>query len=363
MKSVSYLITVTTVLIMLTACSQSEEAPQQELVKSVNVETRTVTPQPFERYLRLVGTVETDNDVRISAEIAGRVIGYRVDKGDRVAKGQTIAKIDDSQLLREKERLEALTAQSRENYQRLKRLFEEDSVGSEIEYLNAKYTYEQNKASLESVKVQLDKTNVVAPFNATVEDKMVDEGEMVSPGMGMVRLIGDERLKINVGVPARFSDVVSRGDMAQVWFDFSDRDTLRLPLTFVGKSIDPQARTFEAEIALPSEHQRYKVDMVANAKIRTQLQDSALVVGQEFIYQKENYNVVYVVGQNEQGETVALERRVELGPAYENNVVIRRGLESGERLITTGSSFVQNNMRITIVEESTDEFAQTNTGS
>ncbi|MDX1618528.1 MAG: efflux RND transporter periplasmic adaptor subunit [Balneolaceae bacterium] len=343
-------------------CSQEQQqaAGEEELVKTVNVETETVQPQQFERYLRLVGTVETANDVFISAEVSGRIEQYFVRKGKRISKGQPILKIDDDKLLQEKARLEAQTEQAREQYERLQRVFEEDSVGSEIDIINARTNYRQSRSALESILVDIKNATVRAPFDAILEDRLLEVGEMASPGVRLVRLIGADELKVVAGVPSRFADVVNEGDRSQVWFDFVNSDTLMLPITYVGNSIDPQARTFEVEIDLPVDSRNYKVDMIANVRIRTLRADDVVVVGEEYVYQKEEGYVVYTVARNDEGRTVAREVPVRLGPSYENRVVVETGLEPGERLITVGSSFLQNNMRIEIVDNGNNEFAQSN---
>ena len=88
----------------LWACSGSDSSQSEgeELVKKVNVVTQTLRPQSFSSYVRVVGTVETSNDIMISAEVSGKVVSYRVDEGDFVKKGQTILKIDDAKLKQEK---------------------------------------------------------------------------------------------------------------------------------------------------------------------------------------------------------------------------------------------------------------------
>ncbi|MDX1585504.1 MAG: efflux RND transporter periplasmic adaptor subunit, partial [Balneolaceae bacterium] len=185
-------------------------------------------------------------------------------------------------------------------------------------------------------------------------------GELASPGMPLVRLIGRDQLTVTAGVPSRFSDVVNVGDKAEVWFDFQSSDTLSLPITYVAESIDPQARTFKIEIALPANADKYKIDMIANVKLRTLQRENTIVVGEEYVYQKENGFVVYTVDENEQGNTVARERAVTLGPSYENSIVIEEGLNAGQQLITVGSSFLQNDTRVEVVENRREEFAQSN---
>lgn len=345
---------------LLAGCTQPEETAQEVGVKTVNVETRTLEAAPFERYLRLVGTVASRNDVQISAEVGGRIEEVSVDRGDRVARGDRIAKIDDSQLLREKQRLEAVTAQSRENFQRLQRLFRQDSVGSEMEYLNARYTYEQNQAALESVEVSLEKTDVSAPFDASVENIYLEQGEMATPGAPLVRLIGSDRLKVIAGVPSRFADVVQQSDRVQVWFDYQSSDTLNLPISFVGQSIDPDARTFRIEVSLPPGSPAYKVDMVANLKLRTLRRDSVLSVGEEFVYEQQGRYVVYTLDTDDQGETVARMRPVRLGESFENRVILESGVEPGDELITVGSSFLQEGMRVSVVERAETSMASQN---
>lgn len=346
---------------LIAGCSGGSETPADEVqVKTVNVETRKLEPETFASYLQLIGTVQAANDVRLSAEESGRVLRYYPEEGAFVKKGELIAKIDDRQLRQEAARLEALTEQTRETYERQKRLWEQDSVGSEIDYLNAKYNYEQNKANLEATRVRINKTELRAPFNAKFERKLVEEGEMVSPGTPMVRLIANDQVKVVAGVPARYSDVVQPGDTAMVWFDTVDSDTLHGKITFVGSSIDPSARTFRTETVLPNTGHRYKVDMVANIKLQTMHRPGVLMAGEEFLYEKNGGYVVYVVGKNDEGDTVAKEQPVTLGPSYNNRVVLQKGVQPGDELITVGSSFLKDNMRIKIVNQSGKTVAEQN---
>lgn len=347
---------------LITACSEEQQtAEQEELVKTVNVETTVIEPQLFQRYLRLVGTVESANDVRISSEVSGRIEEYFIEKGKQVQKGEPILKIDDDKLLQEKASLEAQTEQAKEQYERLKRVFDQDSIGSEIDIINARAAYRQNQSALESIKVDLQNTTVSAPFDAILEDRLMEVGELTSPGTPLVRLIGANNLKIVAGVPSRYSDVIETGDQAQVWFDFQDSDTLDLSINYTAQSIDQQARTFQVEMILPRNTANYKVDMIANVRLKTYEQVNAVVIGEEYVYQKNQQMVVYTVSENGDGERIASEKIVKMGPSYQNHVIIQQGLTPGDELITVGSSFLQDSMRINVVGSTSNaEFAQRN---
>jgi multidrug efflux pump subunit AcrA (membrane-fusion protein) len=61
--------------------------------------------------------------------------------------------------------------------------------------------------------------------------------------------------------------------------------------------------------------------------------------------------VVYVLSENEEGKSVANEREVKLGLSYQTNVIIEEGLAEGDKLITLGSAFLDDGMRVTVKED------------
>lgn len=348
---------------LMGSCSApaEEQTNADELVKSVNVHTTLVQPRDFRSYVKLVGTITSDSDVEIAAEATGNVQRYFIDKGEKVEKGKPILKIDDQELLAERDRLEAITESSYENYKRLESLLEEEGIGSEIDVINARSQYRQNKASLNAVEIQIKKTLVIAPFDAVLEEKLVEEGEMASAALGtlLFRLVSSDILKVKVGVPARYADVIKPGSPSKIWFDTNTSDTLSMPISFVGNSIDTQSRTFTAEIPIPNKVE-YKIDMIANVSLQTVEQRGVIVVGQQIIKQKDNGNyVVYVQGQDN-GHEIALERKIELGPMYQNKVIVTDGLKPNDQLITTGFSFLQDSMRINVVKTEPATFANNN---
>lgn len=338
-------------LLVLMACSGGEEVQTttEELVKTVNITTEPIAPSTFASYVRVIGNVETSNDIMISAEVSGKIVSFDAKEGQNVKKGQTILRIDDSKLKQEKARLKAINSQTKENYERLKKVYEEDGIGSELDYLNAKYAYDQSSSALESINVDLANTNIKAPFNGRVEAKSMDIGEMVAAGSPVVRLIGSDDYKISAGVPARYANVIGAGDEVDVWFDTQDSQELVKEISFVGNSIDPQNRTFRIEIDL-SNNENMKVDMITNIRLKTLEQSDVIVVSEEFIYSKDGQYVSYILAENEDGKPIALEKVVELGPSYKSNVVVESGLEVGDELITIGSAFLNDGMRVNVVE-------------
>lgn len=335
---------------LLLACESEPEDVEQD-VRTVNVETEVIEKQQFESFLRQVGMVVTSADVNVSAEVNGRITEVIKREGMPVRAGETVIKIDDRRLQQEVRRLRSATEQSRENYERLERLYDDENIGSEIDVLNSKYTYEQNVSALESMKIDLENTLIKAPFDGVLENLFSEKGEMVSPGVPVFRLVSSINKKIRLGVPARFSEVVDRGDEAEVWFDFDPSERYRMPISFIGNTIDPRNRTFRVEIELPADLDRVKIDMIANVRLRTEQLDDVIVVGEEFVFTKNGSSVVYTVDRNSSGDEIAVENIVKTGSSFANRTVIQEGLNEGELLITLGASYLNDGSRIRIVEE------------
>lgn len=330
---------------------------EQEFVKTVNVESYKIEPLTFKNFLRVVGRVETADDIMISAEVSGRLLSYSVKVGDIVKKGEIIAKIDDSKLKSEQQSLQAQVNQAETTFKRLEKIYKESNIGSELDYLNAKYTYEQSKSALESLNVDLANTNVKAPFTGTLENVIVEAGEMASLGMPLLRLISSERLIISAGIPARYSSAVNVGDEVEIWFDGQNMDTLNAKIEFVARSINTENRTFTVEIPLPSVTNNPKVDMLANIRLNTNTENDVLVVSDEFIYKDGDDYVIFVVSTDENGNCVAERRVITLGSTYKTDAVIASGLNTGDEVITTGSAFLIDGMRIKVVENSNNSYA------
>lgn len=362
-NSIFFILSVACIAFFVQACgngsdvadeSQSSATANEELVRSVNVEVETVQPSTFTSYIRLIGNVEASEDIQVASEIGGKITNLMVEKGDRVNKGQALAQTDKASLEREKERLAAIVSQAKTTYERLQKLYKEEQIGSEIDFLNAKYALEQAEAALSGTEEQLKKTLIKAPFSGTVEDILIEQGENASPGVPIIRLIASEGMKISAGIPSRYASVVEVGDVAELWFDVEQADTLSSVVTFVGNSIDSFSRTFEIEVSMPSGSPVAKIDMMANLRLKSVEMQEQILLSNEFIFDKDGQKVVYVAEKDAAGQSIAKERKVNIGHSYNSITVIKDGLMPNEELITLGAAFLKDNTRIKVVKRDSD---------
>jgi len=319
-------------------------------VRIINVEVSPVEPQRFVEEIRLTSVAMANQDVLVAAEESGVIREIYKDRGDRVEEGEPIAKIDDRVLTAQVDQARAAADLAQQTWERRKRLWEEERVGSEIAYLEARYASEQSAASLAGLEERLARTVVRAPFAGVLDERRVDVGAMVSPGTAIGRLIDLNPIKVFAGVPERYAADLHVGDQTVLTFDALGPDEYTARIRYVGSAVDPQNRTFPIEISLPNPRGLIKPQMVANMAVTRRAVDDAIVLPQDALVRVENGYVAFVAVERD-GVQVAEVRQVELGPTRRNLVVAESGILPGERVIVVGQREVEDGDRINVVGE------------
>jgi RND family efflux transporter MFP subunit len=335
------------------ACGDAEAGAgegEEPFVRIINVETREVRPRPFVEQIRLTGTVKANQDVTISAQESGAVEEIVVDKGSAVQAGDALIRLDDRILSSQVAEARAQASLAEETWDRRRRLWEEDQVGSELAYLEARSNAEQARARLENLEERLRRTVIRAPITGMLEERHVEVGTLLSPGTPVARIVALNPVKVQGGVPERYAADVSRGAKATVTFDVLADQRFEGTMSYVGSTVNTSSRTFPVEFTLPNPGGAIKPEMVANIAVERRVIDDAIVVPQQALVRIAEGFVVFVV-EGEGAEATANRRQVEVETSQQNQVVIRSGLDAGERLVVVGQNQVADGDRVRVVQE------------
>ncbi len=347
------------VLILAAACSPAdgEEAANsataaQEAAgaRVVNVEVTPVELTDFVEYVRITGEVEALHDITIAAEESGAITRFHAEKGAFVRKGDPIMEIDNQVLAAGVEEARVLVDIANVQFERQRQLWEDEGMGSEIAYLQAKAAAQAAQARLKTLEARIARTTIRAPVSGVFDEYFLDIGEMASPGTPVARVVSVGRVKIVGGVPERYALTVRRGDSARVELDALPEGEFLGTISFVGASVDEKGRTVPIEILLVNPDRALKPRMVANVEVELERLSNVVVVPQDLVVRTETGYQVYVT-ETVDGETVARARTVTLGRSYANRVVVTDGLAEGDSLITLGHRLVDDMGRVRFVNE------------
>ncbi len=319
---------------LLSACENGEENSENgNDVRLIPVETVTIVKDRFEDFIRLTGTVEAIDDAMISAEVSGRILSIR-NRGERVREGEVIASLDDRLIQAQFEAARTGYELAEDTFNRLEALYA-DSIISTQDFNSARAQRDQAKAQLDQARKQLQDANITAPFSGSIEERMIRTGELINPGMPVVRLVNIDRVKILTGIPERYSAEIRQGNEVVVRMPSMAGMTRESRISYAGSVIDPDTRTYTVEVELNNPEGLIKPEMVADLRVKRQSLENVVIIPRTAIVRDET-GVFVFVAREENGRKIANLNEVKTGTASGPLIQVLEGIHEGDEVVVTG---------------------------
>ncbi|WP_375416222.1 efflux RND transporter periplasmic adaptor subunit [uncultured Hymenobacter sp.] len=299
------------------------------------VSVLNVQPESFKSYLEVQGRVDFDQNATVGARAAGTLTSLRVQRGDRVRKGQVLATVDASILDAGIAELRTRMELARTVYQRQKSLWDQQ-IGTEIQFLTAKNNYEALRRNLSTLNEQRALYSVVAPFSGSVDEVLPKLGEVTAPGAPVVRLTGGTGGKILADVSEAYGNKIKAGDKALVTIPDMGNEEITATVRTVSRTINATSRTFTVELRLAGNRAAtLRPNMVATVRIQNYDREKATVLPVDLVQKDEQNSFVYVASK-EGNKTVAKKRVIKTGATYNGKVEVTSGLAANDQVISAG---------------------------
>ncbi|MEL7271341.1 MAG: efflux RND transporter periplasmic adaptor subunit [Bacteroidota bacterium] len=315
------------------------------------VTTFEAKSEKFDHYLELQGDVMSKQNVLIYPEMAGTLYRVYVKEGQKVAKGQLLASIDDGGVGSQLAQMKTQAALAKTTFERQKRLWEQN-IGSEIQYLQAKSTYESQESAVKQMQSQLAKSTIRAPFSGIIDDVIKDQGTVVSPGPGseVFRIVNLSNMYVEVEVPESHLPNVSPGKNVEVFFPVLG-DSVSTKVRSTGNFINPANRSFTAEIGLPSKGGTIKPNLTAKVMINDYTNESAILIPQSIVSENaQGQQYVYLVSADSSAtESIAKKAIITTGKTQGDYVEVLDGISNGDGIIEEGARSVKDGQKVKIM--------------
>ena len=315
------------------------------LVNTVTTKTETIN-----HFSKFQGIIKTDQNMILYPEFSGRVSKIYVDEGDVVKKGQALAKIDDGGLYNELKLVESQAKLAKTIYERQSKLWN-DKIGSEIQYLEAKTNYEIQNNRLKSITESLAKTTITAPFNGTIDEIFIEEGNLVSPPMmpdqgNAFRIINLNELYVESVIPESFIGKIKKGAEVKVEIPVLNK-SFNSTIKHSVSSINQLSRTFKIEVSVP----KNDLDLIPNLNVEVNVLDytnsQAILVPESIVSEdSDNNKFLFTVLNNKAKKTI-----VETGYTQNGMIEITTGLDVNEIVINEGGRIVKDGQNVKIFNE------------
>jgi len=317
------------------------------------ITTIRTSEQKFNHFIELQGNVKTKQNVLVYPEMPGILNKVYVKEGQKVKKDQILATIDDGGLSQQLLLLKSNEQLAKTTFERQKRLWDQ-KIGSEIQYLQAKTSYDSQKNATKQLKKQLGKFTIRAPFSGIIDDVFKEKGTVVAPGPGaeLFRIINLSNMYIETDVPESYISSIKKNKMVEVNFPILGR-SYDSSIRQVGNFINPSNRTFRIEVGIPNLDGEIKPNLTAKLRLNDYSNSNAILIPQSIISENaKGQQFIYVVKDNKEKNQVYAERLViETGKTNGDFIEVTKNLDANVEVILEGARSVNNGQVVKVINK------------
>lgn len=322
----------------------SDFDPSEKLVLISMIE---IKPEKFDHFVEIQANIKTRQNVLLYPEFTGSLKKIYVKEGQRVKKGSLLAQIDDAGLKNQLEQLQIQVELSKTTYDRIQRLWKQN-IGSEMQLLQAKANYEAQLKSIEQLKKQLQRTQILAPFSGTIDEIVANTGANLIPGKTPVmRIVNLKEMYTEANVPERYLSQIKVGTAATVNIPMLNRE-YSTSIRQTGNFINPNNRSFRVETSLPNRDEMIIPNLTCKLKINDYTNPEALMVPLRVIREDASGKKYIFKLKSDGKKQVYLTEQVfiQLGKKGLDKIEVLDGIQAGDHIVDEGAIIVENNQRV-----------------
>lgn len=327
----------------LCACSSKVEKSAPETVR---VEAIAVSSTDLNESRAYSGTIEESAGTTLSFAVPGTVQRIYVSAGDKVAKGQLIATLDDTSLRNAYEISLAALAQAQDAYDRMKKLYDSNSL-PEMQWVEVQNTLRSAQSAAAIAKRNLDDTSLRSPISGYVSEKFADAGSTVAPTLPIIKVVDIHPVKARISVPESEIANMALGQEATVTIGSMSGSQFVGKITDKGVSANPISRSYDVKITLDNSDDALLPGMLCDVRLISEAAAPAIVLpNSAVLLDADNQNFVWLAQDG-----VARKRTVGISRMVDSGIVIASGLEDGDSVIVNGQQKVSENSKVAIINK------------
>jgi membrane fusion protein (multidrug efflux system) len=352
--------------LLLWGCGSKESTPSKASSNSSaaaleerRVEVTEVIPRSISYTVSAVGSLKTPENVTISPKKAGIIQKILVKEGDRVRKGQVLVQLDEVDARLQVERAEARVQEAeaslethRSTLARYRKLLESKVIPQQT-YDDISLKVKLDEAGLALAKTELNLARqslldhrIVSPIDGVINLKIASLGEHVNvaPKDEIMMIVQMDPLELEFYIPENWAGKIRKGNRIQFTVKAFSEEKFSAIIQFISPTADPATRNVRMKALVQNPSYRLKPGFFTEVSIPTGGNPNALVIPESAIFSQEGKIFIFVIQDG-----IAHRREVETGMRFEGKVEILKGIQKGDRVVTTGQEQLSDGMKVKII--------------
>lgn len=307
----------------------------------IPVEISVVEANDESNVRNYVGTLQSEVKLSLSFPLGGTITGIYVHNGQKVKKGAIIAKVDETTAKSLHDAALASLNQAEDGYERLKQVHEEGGI-SDVRWVQMETDLEKARQTEISTRKHLEDCTIYAPQDGIISMPERVVGENMIPSSTFCYLIDMDNLVVEFSVSEKEVGMINIGDKATA--EVLALNNIEKEVTIIDKAIvsNPFGHTYTVKAKINLDGQEPLPGMVVKVNLTSTVK-SGIVVPASCVRTVANGIAVWKVKNGKSYRSM-----IEVGDYVKNGVLVTKGLEYGDTIVTVGYQKLYNGARVSV---------------
>ena len=302
-----------------------------------------------------VGSVNAAQGVTVAPEIAGTVSEITFESGTTVKQGDLLVELDTTTEAAQLRAAEAQVDWAKVSAERLRKLSADKTV-SQSELDQAEASLKQATANADNIRAIIDKKTIRAPFAGRLGIRLVNLGERLDAGKGIVSLQSLSPLFVDFSLPQQELARLQTGLKVSAVFDTYPDQVFEGELTVISPDLDAVTRSVRLRAKFKNADERLRAGMFVRVSVVLPEAKPVLAIPATAILSAPFGDAVFVIT----GSTnlVVQQKFIRTGRMHGDFISVESGLKAGDRVVSDGIFKLRNGMSVEENNETTPKASQ-----
>lgn len=321
----------------LYSCKQKNKENQkgQRQENSIDfLEGYIVKPMRLDQSINVSGTLKPFEETTLMPEVAGRVVKINLPEGRFVKAGTLLVKLYDGDLQAQLHKAQTQLQLAEETEKRQRELIKVNGI-SQTDFDQTVLQVVSIKNDIEVLKVQINKTELLAPYDGIIGLRNISLGAQVTPGTSLATIRAVHQLKLDFSVPEKYSREIKSG--SKIMFTVQgDERKYEATVLATEQGIENTTRNLRVRAVVKSGSDSLIPGSFANVELKLRENHQALMVPTQAVIPQER-NKILIVARNGKADFI----QVKTGTRQDANIEVLDSIRSGDTIVTTGILFIK----------------------
>ncbi len=337
----------TSVLIsfLISSCGTDESSQLTRKNEKIKIQTVKAKMKYRSNKFEYSGVAEPFKKTSLGFSIPGSVHEIKVDIGDMVSAGATLAILDKTTMQNSYDASLAMLEQAEDAHERLRKVHENGSL-PDIKWEEVVSKLQQAKSTSNIAKENLDDCLLKAPVAGVIGSRNIEIGSNAAPGIPVFELVDINRIYVKVSVPENEISRISTRDKANISIPAAGIDNATGIVDKIGVMASPVSKTYEVKIVVDNPGHKIKPGMACDVNLETSASDMALTIPYKAVLKDENNDkYIYMVDTK---TNKIIRQDIKTGIFCNNDIEVKSGLSEGDQVLIDGQDKLNGKTEISL---------------